>query len=163
MDRVKATATGLLDASGGLSYVPSAVTRAYPRPDGFRTITHSLPRLMPQLDDVLSRIKTHEGVEHIFLLGGDGLLVRHIGEPRTLEVDTVAAMVPGLGAACASLGRVGELGAMSTAVIEFARGVVIVVALSKELILAIVVRPGIGFSALLRDLRQERAALANLV
>jgi predicted regulator of Ras-like GTPase activity (Roadblock/LC7/MglB family) len=118
---------------------------------------------MPQLDDVLSRIKTHEGVEHIFLLGGDGLLVRHIGEPRSLEVDTVAAMVPGLGAACASLGRVGELGAMSTAVIEFARGVAIVVALSKELILAIVVRPGIGFSALLRDLRQEREALASLV
>jgi hypothetical protein len=45
---------------------------------------------MSQLDDVLSRIKTHEGVEHIFLLGGDGLLVRHIGEPRTLEVDTVS-------------------------------------------------------------------------
>lgn len=118
---------------------------------------------MSQLDDVLSRIKTHEGVEHIFLLGGDGLLVRHIGEPQTLEVDTVAAMVPGLGAACASLGRVGELGAMSTAVIEFARGVTIVVALSQDLLLTIVLRPGVGFSALLRDLRQERAALARLL
>jgi predicted regulator of Ras-like GTPase activity (Roadblock/LC7/MglB family) len=117
---------------------------------------------MSQLDDVLSRIKKHEGVEHIFLLGGDGLLVRHIGEPRTLEVDTVAAMVPGLGAACASLGRVGELGAMSTAVLEFARGVV-VVTLSHELFLTVVLRPGVGFSDLLRDLRRERDALSMLV
>jgi hypothetical protein len=37
------------------------------------------------------------------------------------------------------------------------------VALSHELILAIVVRPGVGFSALLRDLRHEREALASLV
>jgi predicted regulator of Ras-like GTPase activity (Roadblock/LC7/MglB family) len=118
---------------------------------------------MSQLDDVLSRIKKHEGVEHIFLLGGDGLLVRHIGEPRTLEVDTVAAMVPGLGAACASLGRVGELGAMSTAVLEFARGVVVVMALSHELFLTVVLRPGVGFSDLLRDLRRERDALSMLV
>jgi predicted regulator of Ras-like GTPase activity (Roadblock/LC7/MglB family) len=118
---------------------------------------------MSQLDAVLSRIKTHEGVEHIFLLGGDGLLVRHIGEPRTLEVDTVAAMVPGLGSACASLGRVGELGSMSTAVLEFARGVAIVMALSAELFLTVVLRPGVGFSELLRDLRRERADLARLV
>jgi len=118
---------------------------------------------MPQLDDVLSRIKMHAGVEHIFLLGGDGLLVRHIGEPRTLEVETVAAMIPGLGAACASLGRVGDLGSMVTAVVEFERGVAIVLALSHELLLAIVLEPGVGFAALLRDLRQERAALASLL
>ncbi|CAN5807797.1 hypothetical protein BH23GEM6_BH23GEM6_20230 [soil metagenome] len=118
---------------------------------------------MPQLDDVLSRIKTHKGVEHIFLLGGDGLLVRHIGEPRTLEVETVAAMIPGLGAACASLGRVGDLGSMVTSVIEFARGVAIIVSLSPELLLAIILEPGVGFAALLHDLRHERAALASLL
>jgi predicted regulator of Ras-like GTPase activity (Roadblock/LC7/MglB family) len=118
---------------------------------------------MSQLDQVLSRMKTHEGVEHIFLLGGDGLLVRHIGEPRTLEVDTVAAMIPSLGGACASLGRVGELGAMNTAVVEFERGVTIVVALSTELFLTVVLRQGIGFSELLRDLRRERSSLARLI
>jgi len=118
---------------------------------------------MPRLDEILSRIKIHEGVEHIFLLGGDGLLVRHIGEPRTLEVETVAAMIPGLGAACASLGRVGDLGAMVTAVIEFKLGVAIILSLSSELLLAIVLEPGVGFAALLRDLRQERDALASLL
>jgi predicted regulator of Ras-like GTPase activity (Roadblock/LC7/MglB family) len=118
---------------------------------------------MSRLDEVLSRMKTHQGVEHIFLLGGDGLLVRHIGEPRTLEVDTVAAMIPALGVACASLGRVGELGAVSTAVVEFEQGVVIVVALSRELFLTVVLRQYVGFSELLRELRRERAALARLL
>lgn len=118
---------------------------------------------MSELDQALTRLKAHEGVEHLLLLGGDGLLVRHIGDETTLDVDTVAAMVPGLGAACASFGRAADLGEMGTAVVDFGSGVTVVAALSSDLLLALILRRGIGFSALLRELRHERAVLARLL
>jgi predicted regulator of Ras-like GTPase activity (Roadblock/LC7/MglB family) len=119
---------------------------------------------MSELDDALSRLKAHEGVQHLLLLGRDGLLVRHMGdgEPR-LEAETVAAMVPGLAVACAGLGRAGSMGAMRTVVIEFDGGVAVALSLSSELLLVLLIQPGVGFAELLRDLRAERTELARLL
>jgi predicted regulator of Ras-like GTPase activity (Roadblock/LC7/MglB family) len=118
---------------------------------------------MSELDRALERLKAHEGVEHILLLGGDGLPVRHLGERGALDVDTVAAMIPGLGSACATLARAAALGPLGTAVLDFERGVVVVATLANDLLLALVLRPGVAFAGLLRDLRRERAGLARLL
>jgi hypothetical protein len=51
----------------------------------------------------------------------------------------------------------------STAVLELDDGVAIVTTLSPEMLLAILVRSGVGFTSLLRELRRERGRLAELV
>lgn len=118
---------------------------------------------MAQLQEALARLHAHPGVQHVLLLGHDGLLVRHLGDGSRLEPDTVAAMVPGLVGAAATLGRSGTLGEFGTGVLEFASGVAVVAPLSGDLLLAILLRPGVGFAPLLREVRRERAALADLL
>lgn len=118
---------------------------------------------MSELDDALSRLHRHEGVRHTVLLGRDGLLVRHLGGSTAIDVETVAAMVPALATSCAAVGRATELGDLSTVVVELATGVAIVVALPGDLLLAIMLEPGVGFAPLLRDARRERDALVSLL
>lgn len=118
---------------------------------------------MSQLDEALSRLHQHDGVRHILLLGRDGLLVRHLGGSTAIEVETVAAMVPALATSCAAVGRATALGDFHTVVIELERGVGIVVALSSDLLLALILDPSIGFAPLLREVRRERDQLASLL
>ena len=118
---------------------------------------------MSDLDQALGRLQAHEGVEHVLLLGRDGLLVRQLGAPGTAEAETVAAMIPGVASACGQLGRAAGHGDFATVVVEFAGGVVIAVALSAELLLAVSVRSGVGFAPLLREVRGQRAQLAALL
>ena len=118
---------------------------------------------MNELDQALSRLLEHPGVEHLLLLGHDGLLVRHLGSGGRLDADTVAAMTPDVVAACTAFARAAERGAFATAVLELADAVAIVTTLSPELLLALVLRPGVGFAPLLRELRQERGRIATLV
>lgn len=115
---------------------------------------------MSELDELLSELREHPGVRHALLLGRDGLLIRHLGDGAAIERDTVAAMVPGVGAACSELGRAADRGDFSTAVVEYAAGVAIVVAVSPELLLALVLEPGVGFAPLLHRVRGERDRLA---
>lgn len=117
---------------------------------------------MTQLDRALARLTEHPGVQHVLLLGNDGLLVRHVGD-ASLESETVAAMVPGLVAACTALAGAAGRGAFSTAVVELTQGVALVTSLSPELLLAVLLAPNVGFGPLLRELRQERAQLAQLL
>jgi predicted regulator of Ras-like GTPase activity (Roadblock/LC7/MglB family) len=117
---------------------------------------------MTELDTTLQGLREQEGVEHLVLLGRDGLVVRHAGTGPADE-ETVAARVPGLAAACEALGRASLQGHFSTAVIEFDRGVVVVASLSSDLLLAILIRPGVGFASLLRRLRRDRLRLIELL
>lgn len=117
---------------------------------------------MSQLEEALAALHGHPGVEHLLLLGTDGLIVRHLGDAG-LEVDRVSAMLPEVAAAGASLGRAGGLGAFGTGVLEFEGGVAIVTTLSAELLLALLLRPGVGFAPLLRHLRHERPRLVGLL
>ena len=118
---------------------------------------------MTQLDDALRGIREHDGVEHLLLVGRDGLLIRDSGERDGFPAETVAAMIPGLASASSALSRATEQGAFATAVLEFASGVVVVAPLSSEVLLAVVLRAGVGFAALLRTLRRERDHLAALL
>lgn len=117
---------------------------------------------MIPLDEALAELKEHPGVQHLLVLGRDGLLIRHVGDPFSLQADTVAAMIPGLISAATSLGRAAETGSLVTSVVEYSGGVVIVVALSSEVFLAVLVRPGVGFAPLLRALRSGRERFAGL-
>lgn len=118
---------------------------------------------MNQLDEALTRLMAHDGVERILLVDRDGLLIRHLGDPSPFAVDAVAAMIPGLTRAGAALGRAAEKGGLSTLVVELAAGVAVVAALSNDLFLGVFVGPGVGFAPLLRDLRGERDLLARLL
>jgi predicted regulator of Ras-like GTPase activity (Roadblock/LC7/MglB family) len=117
---------------------------------------------MNQLEQALTGLKNHAGVEHVLLLGHDGLLVQHLGDPAC-EAETVAAMVPGIASACTGLGRAGERGGFRTAVVEFDAGVGIVLSLSADLLLVLLMRPNVGFAPLLLELRQQREHLAELL
>jgi predicted regulator of Ras-like GTPase activity (Roadblock/LC7/MglB family) len=118
---------------------------------------------MTQFDQALSELREHDGVEHLLVLGGDGLLIRHLGEASALAVERVAAMIPGVQAACAALGRAAGQGEFGTAVLEYRQGVAIVAPLSADVLLGVLLRAGVGFAPLLRTLRLERERLAGLL
>ena len=118
---------------------------------------------MTELDEALRALQEHDGVEHLLLVGRDGLLIRDAGDRADFPVETAAAMIPGLASACGALGRATGQGAFTTAALEFASGVVVVAPLSSEVLLAVVLRPGVGFAPLLRTLRRDRDRLAGLL
>ncbi|HEX8245358.1 MAG TPA: roadblock/LC7 domain-containing protein [Longimicrobium sp.] len=117
---------------------------------------------MSELDQALDRIRSHDGVEHVLVLGRDGLLIQHAGL-RELDADTVSAMVPGLASAAVALGRAAGLGGASTVVVRLDDGVAVVQDLSDEVLLAVLLNPGVGFAPLLRELGEGRQSLAALV
>jgi predicted regulator of Ras-like GTPase activity (Roadblock/LC7/MglB family) len=118
---------------------------------------------MTELDQALSRLMQHPGVEHLLLLGQDGLLVRRLDGPGEIDADTVSAMAPGVVSACTDFARAAGRGAFATAVLELTDAVAIVTSLPPDLLLALILRPGFGFAPLLRELGRERTRLASLV
>jgi predicted regulator of Ras-like GTPase activity (Roadblock/LC7/MglB family) len=117
---------------------------------------------MSQLDAALQSLRAHAGVEHVLVLGRDGLLIQHVGE-NGLDAETVSAMVPGLAQAAHGLGGASGMGAAVTSVVQLANGVAVVTVLSDELLLALLLSAGVGFAPLLRELAERRASLAELV
>lgn len=142
------------DAAGKRPVAPPAGACARRRPNPTAR--------MPQLDEALARLRAHDGVEHVVLLGRDGLVIRHQGARPGIE-EAVAAMAPSLASGCDALGRASEAGPLATAVLEFERGVAVVLPLSAELLLAVLLRPQVAFAPLLRELRRERARIAAAV
>lgn len=117
---------------------------------------------MSELDEALSSLRRHPGVEHVLVLGRDGLLIQHAGD-EPLDAETISAMVPGLASAAEGLGSAAERGEPSTVVARFRSGVAVVEILSADLLLAVLLREGVGFAPLLREMAEERARLAALV
>jgi predicted regulator of Ras-like GTPase activity (Roadblock/LC7/MglB family) len=117
---------------------------------------------MTELAAALGSVAAHEGVQRVILLGRDGLVVQNVGSGAD-DDESVAARVPGLVAACAALGAAAGGDSFRTAVLEYEHGVTIVVALSGDLLLAVLLRPGVGFASLLRELRRERDRLIHLL
>jgi predicted regulator of Ras-like GTPase activity (Roadblock/LC7/MglB family) len=118
---------------------------------------------MASLEEALAGLRAQDGVRHLLLLGHDGLLIRHLGERGDVDEETVAAMAPGVAAACRSLAHASGAGDFASAVLEFGAGVGILVVLSPELLLLLLLRPGVGFAPLLRQVRQQRGLLAGLL
>jgi predicted regulator of Ras-like GTPase activity (Roadblock/LC7/MglB family) len=117
---------------------------------------------MSELDQALDAIRGHAGVEHVLVLGRDGLLIQHAGG-GALDAETVSAMVPGLAGAASALGSAAGLGRAGTVAVRFDAGVALVTVLSDELLLAVLLRDGVGFAPLLRELAERRESLAALV
>ncbi|HET7230048.1 MAG TPA: roadblock/LC7 domain-containing protein [Longimicrobium sp.] len=116
---------------------------------------------MSELDQALDQLRSHPGVDHVLVLGRDGLLIQHTG--GALDAETVSAMVPGVAGAAAALGGAAGLGAAQTVVIRLERGVALVQGLNDEVLLAVLLRGGTGFAPLLRELADGRERLAALV
>jgi predicted regulator of Ras-like GTPase activity (Roadblock/LC7/MglB family) len=117
---------------------------------------------MSELEAALANLRQHPGVDHLILLGRDGLLIQHVG-PDGGDEEAIAARVPEIDAACAALGTAAERGSFATAVLEYEHGVAIVVTLPGDLLLAALIRPDVGFAPLLRDLRRQRERLSELL
>lgn len=117
---------------------------------------------MSQLDAALDAVRAHPGVEHVLVLGRDGLLIQHAGD-GALDAETVSAMVPGLAAAATALGAAGGVGGAETVVVKLERGVAVVTVLSDDVLLAVLLAADVGFAPLLRELSARRGALAALV
>ncbi|HET6764849.1 MAG TPA: roadblock/LC7 domain-containing protein [Longimicrobiaceae bacterium] len=117
---------------------------------------------MSDLDAALDRLMAHPGVQHVLVLGRDGLLIQHAGAAG-LDAETVSAMVPGLASAAAGLGSAAEAGAATLIAARMEHGVAVVSVLSPEILLAVLLGPGVGFAPLLRELTDRHAELAALV
>lgn len=117
---------------------------------------------MSQLDSALQTIREHEGVEHVLVLGRDGLLIQHSGA-QVVDPETVSAMVPQVAFAAASLGEAAGSGAASMIVAKLERGVAIVCVLSPEILLAVLLRPDTNFSRLLATLATQAPSLAAAI
>ena len=75
--------------------------------------------------DALDRIRSHEGVEHVMVLGRDGLLIQHAGN-GALDAETVSAMVPGVAQAASALGGAAGAGGALTVAVRLERSVAVV-------------------------------------
>jgi predicted regulator of Ras-like GTPase activity (Roadblock/LC7/MglB family) len=117
---------------------------------------------MPPLDTALAALGAHPGVEHVLVLGRDGLLIQHAGGAG-LDAETVSAMAPGVAQAAAELGRAAGLGEAQTVAVRLENGVALLATLSADLLLAVLLRDGVGFAPLLRELAERRGELAGLV
>jgi len=117
---------------------------------------------MSDLDAALDALRGHPGVEHVLVLGSDGLLIQHAGA-GALDAETVSAMVPGLASAASALGSAAGMGGAETVVVRLEAGVALATVLSGDVLLAVLLREGVGFAPLLRDLSARRPALAALV
>ena len=117
---------------------------------------------MSELDQALHALRAHPGVEHVLVLGRDGLLIQHTGD-GLLDAETVSAMVPGVAQSAIALGEATGAGPASTVVARMQSGVAVVSILSDEILLAVLVRDGVGFAPLLHEVGARREALARLV
>jgi predicted regulator of Ras-like GTPase activity (Roadblock/LC7/MglB family) len=116
---------------------------------------------MSELYAALSDLREYEGVEHVLLLGLDGLPIQHAGD-GPLDVETVAALAPGLASACASLGDAAGHRGFSTAAVEWEGGVGLLSTVADDLLLVVLLLPDIGFAPVLRAIREQRERLAAL-
>ncbi len=117
---------------------------------------------MSELDQTLAALRAHEGVQHVLVLGRDGLLIRHAGE-GDLDPETVSAMIPAITSAAGELGGAAERGEVRTVVVRLRGAVAVVEVLADDLLLAILLRDGVGFAPLLRDLARDRDRLASMI
>jgi predicted regulator of Ras-like GTPase activity (Roadblock/LC7/MglB family) len=116
---------------------------------------------MPTIRDLVGAIRQRDGVEAAIVLGRDGLLIDGDATP-TLNAEHIAAHSPSLVTAAEELGVAAGRGEFATAVVEYAGGVAIVAAMSRDAQLLVLARPSADISQLLRELRRNRDNLAAL-
>lgn len=117
---------------------------------------------MAVLADVLRSLAARDGVQAALLLSGDGLPIDHAAS-GPFEPEAVAALAATLAQDAARLGEAAERGELTTAVLDYAGGLVLLARAGREDWLAILARSGADVGPLLYDLRHHRPALAGLL
>ena len=116
---------------------------------------------MATIRDVVQTLGQYDGVETVVVLGRDGLTIDSFAKNGS-DADGVAALVPPLIDACAKLGAAGTRGDFNAGVMEYGNGFMVVSVVTPDALLAIVVQPDTNVGGLLYELRQHRAAIADL-
>ena len=117
---------------------------------------------MIELAAVVRALAAREGVEAVLLLSSDGLPIEHAAR-RALDPDAVAALAATLTQYAGQLGRGAERGELTTAVLEYDGGIVVLSRVGTGNWLALLARGEADLGPLLFDLRQHRSALAPLL
>jgi predicted regulator of Ras-like GTPase activity (Roadblock/LC7/MglB family) len=117
---------------------------------------------MSDLGLVVQRLAARDGVKAALLLSSDGLPIEHAAA-GAFEPETVAALAATLAQYAGRLGAGTSLGELSTAVLEFEDGLLLVARVGTGGWLAILAAPEADIGPLLFDLRQHRPALTALL
>jgi predicted regulator of Ras-like GTPase activity (Roadblock/LC7/MglB family) len=116
---------------------------------------------MTGLAEVLRGLAARDGVQGAVLLSGEGLPIEHEG--TGFESETVAALAAALGQYAGRLGEGADRGQLRLAVLDFARGPMVLARAGSSAWLAILAHPESDIGPLLYDLRQHGPALAGLL
>ncbi len=116
---------------------------------------------MTGLADVLRGLAARDGVQGALLLSGEGLPIEHAG--TGFEPETVAALAATLGQFAGKLGEDAARGDLRMAVLDFARGPVVLARAGSADWIALLAFPDSDIGPLLYDLRQHGPALAGLL
>lgn len=117
---------------------------------------------MATIRDLVGAIRKRDGVDAVIVLGRDGLVIdSQTGDGFTS--DDVAAHVPSVLTAADELGGTADRGALTTAVLEYPRGLAIVSVLSPDALLLVLAQPNPNLGQLLFELRRNREHIAALV
>jgi len=117
---------------------------------------------MSTIRDLVGSLRRRDGVEAAVVLGRDGLLI----DSQTasgIDAESMAALVPSIVAAADEYGAHEDRGTLTTAILEFARGVAVISVLSEEAVLLVLARPSANLGQLLFELRRNREKIATLV
>ncbi len=117
---------------------------------------------MPSIRDLVAAIRRRDGVEAAVVLGRDGLLIDGQAVPG-LSAEDIAARIPSIIAPADELAGALVRGQLTTALLEYQRGLAVVSVLSPDALLLVLVRPGANVGQLLSELRRNREHIASLV
>ncbi|MEO6057872.1 MAG: roadblock/LC7 domain-containing protein [Gemmatimonadales bacterium] len=117
---------------------------------------------MIQLGAVVQSLAARSGVDAVLLLSGDGLPIEHAAR-SAFDSEAVAALAATLAQHAARLGQGASRGELSTAVLEYGDGLLVLSRAGSADWLAVVAGPDADVGPVLFDLRQHRSALAALL
>jgi len=117
---------------------------------------------MSTIREAVQALGSRDGVQAAIVLGRDGLMIdAHAAEG--LDADGVAALVPGIAIACDQVGTAAGRGAFGTCLIEFGDGLLLVVGLTTDALLAVVFAGGRNVAPHLYEIQRHRSAIAELL
>lgn len=114
------------------------------------------------LGELVQSLAARDGVEAVLLLSGDGLPIEHAAR-GAFDSETVAALAATLAQHAVRLGQGAGRGTLTTAVLEFGEGLLVLASAGTGDWLAILAARDADIGPLLYDLRQHRSALATLL
>jgi predicted regulator of Ras-like GTPase activity (Roadblock/LC7/MglB family) len=117
---------------------------------------------MQTIRELVTTISRWDGVDAAVVLGRDGLVIDARGADD-VDSEQLAAHVPSLLAAAEEFAAAAERGALASAVLEYASGIVLISSLSEDVLLLAMLRPTSNVGELLFALRRDRPLHAALV